>query len=183
MRIRKPFGGVLLLAFVAAACGGGSPTQAPGAATQNPEATQDSGGGATQAPGATQAGGGGGGGGNGQFGSAQFQITGPLETSGTYDFSPVGSIFGGSAGTVLNFVSPGDNGAVLSILIDPTGKVAVSYLSGAGQVPGAECTTSDWDIQATSGKGKFDCTAQMTITSSGAAVQGGRITGDFTAHP
>jgi hypothetical protein len=175
MQLSRSVVALALVGMLAAACGGGSPTQAPAGATQNPA-------GVTEAPGATQSGGGGGGGGSGQFGSAQFQVTGPLETSGTYDFSPVGSIFGGSAGTVLNFVSPGDAGAVLSILIDPTGKVAASYLSGAGQVPGAECTTSDWDIQATSGKGKFDCTAQMTITSSGAAVQGGRITGEFTAH-
>jgi hypothetical protein len=183
MSIRKLFAGTLVLSLVAA-CGGGSPTQPPAGATQNPLATADGGGGgATQAPDATQSGGGGGGGGgNGQYGSVTFQITGPLETSGTYDFLPVGSMFGGTAGDALNFTNPSDNKSVLSIIVDETGKVVVSYLGAAGQVPGAECTTTDWDMQAQSGHGKFDCTAQLSITASGAAVAGGKITGQFTAH-
>jgi hypothetical protein len=37
-------------------------------------------------------------------------------------------------------------------------------------------------MQATSARGKFDCTAEMSITGSGAAVAGGKITGEFTAH-
>jgi hypothetical protein len=179
MRIRNLFGVALLLAFVAA-CGGGGPTQAPNGATQNPAATGGGGGGATAAPGATQSGGGGGG--TGQYGSVQFHVTGPVEASGTYDFLPAGSIFGGSAGAALNFTNSSDSGSILSIIVDPSGKVAVSYVSTAGQVPGASCTTSDWDMQATSARGKFDCTAEMSITGSGAAVAGGKITGEFTAH-
>lgn len=184
MAVRKLFSGVLLVALVAA-CGSGGPTQAPAGATQNPAATGDGGGGATEGPVATQSGGGGGGGGGGgtgQYGSAEFQITGPLQASGTYNFLPAGSIFGGSSGAALNFTNPSDSGSILSIIVDESGSVSVSYISTAGQVPGATCTTSDWDMQATSAKGKFDCTAQMSITSSGAAVAGGKITGQFTAH-
>lgn len=184
MRVSKAFGGFLVLALVAGACGGNSPTKAPAGATQNPAAGTDDGGGggATEAPGATQSGGGGGGGGTGQYGSVQFQITGPVAASGTYDFIPASSIFGGSAGAALNFANSSDANAVLSIIVNETGKVFVSYASTTGQVPGAECTTSDWDMQASSAKGKFDCTAAMSIPASGAAVAGGHITGQFTAH-
>jgi hypothetical protein len=183
MQFRKLFGGMLLLSLVAG-CGGGGPTQAPVGATTNPAATSDggNGGSATQAPDATQAGGGGGGGGTGQYGSAQFQVTGPVEASGTFDFVPASSIFGGSAGAALNFINTGDSSAVLSIIVDESGKVVVSYASLAGQVPGAACTTSDWDMQSGSARGTFDCTAEFSIPASGAAVAGGKITGHFTAH-
>ena len=182
MHVRKLFGGMVLLSLVAA-CGGGGPTPSPVGGTQNPGATSGggAGGGATEAPDATQSGGGGDGG-TGQYGSVQFQITGPVEASGTYDFLPASSIFGGRAGAALNFTNTGDSSAILSIIVDESGKVAVSYASTSGQVPGAECTTSDWDMQSTSAKGTFDCTAAMSITGSGAAVAGGKITGHFTAH-
>ncbi len=171
MQLPRSLAAIALIGMLAAACGGGSPTQAPGGATQNPGATQ--GAGATQSIGGT---------GTGQYGSVEFRVTGPIEATGKYDFIPAGSIFGGSAGTVLNFANEGDTNSIVSILIDESGKVVVSYVSTAGQVPGAECTTSDWNIGSGNAKGKFDCTAAMTLTGSGAAVAGGKITGEFTAH-
>jgi hypothetical protein len=60
--------------------------------------------------------------------------------------------------------------------------VVLSYIGKEGQVPAAECTTTDWNVGATNGSGKFDCKASITITGSGATVQGGSIKGEFTAH-
>ena len=125
----------------------------------------------------------GGGGGSSQFGSVKFTVTGGIEKTAEYPFSPVGSIFGGAAGAALNFIKD-DNGQAssLSIVMDPNGTVVVSYLGTEGQVPAAECTKTDWNVGATSGSGKFDCKASITITGSGATVQGGSIKGEFTAH-
>ena len=133
-------------------------------------------------PGETQTGGGGGPGGGGQYGSVKFQLTGAIEKSGELPFVPPGSMFGGAAGTILNFTDSADNTQILSILVDQSGKVVVSYSGTDGQVPAAECTTTDWKIEAQSGSGKFDCTAAMSFTGSGAMVEGGKITGEFTAH-
>lgn len=175
---------IATLSLALSACGGGSGTQAPGGATTNP----GDGGGtatdvapATDTPVATQSGGGGGGGG-GQYGSVKFQLSGAIEKSGELPFLPPGSMFGGAAGTVLNFTDSTDNTQIVSILVDDGGKVVVSYSGTDGQVPAAECTTSDWKIEAQSGSGTFDCRASMSFTGSGAMVEGGKITGEFTAH-
>jgi hypothetical protein len=184
MQVLKNLGAVLVLGVVVAACGGGAaPTQAPGA-------TQSGGGGggtATQAPAATDGGGNGGnGGGIGtQFGKVTYTVTGPVQASGELGFIPQASMFGGDQGSVLNFgdTDMGGTGAsVVSIVIDASGAVLVSYAGPAGQVPAASCTTSDWNIGAGNASGKFECTAATSITASGAAVAGGNIKGEFTAH-
>lgn len=181
MQLTRPLVAFGLVGMLAAGCGGGSPTQAPAGATQNPAGTQ--GPAATQGPAGTQSGGGGGGG-TGEFGSVTFTITGPFSKTATLDYTPVGSMFGGAAGTIMNFTSGGDGSgsSVLSIVADQSGKVIVSYVGDEGQVPAATCTTSEWNIQAQSGSGNFDCTATMSITSSGAMVEGGTIKGGFSAH-
>lgn len=189
MQVLKQLGAVLVLGVVVAACGGSTPTQAPGAtqsgggggggATQGPAATADTG------PGETDDNGGNGGNTiDFTYGKVKFTTTGPIATEGEYGFIPMGSLFGGAQGSVLNFgSSTGSDGNLLSIAISADGSVTVSFTSStAGQIPGTTCTTSDWNIGSTSASGKFDCTAQFSITLSGAIVEGGTIKGEFTAH-
>jgi hypothetical protein len=169
-------------AIVLAACSSGSPTQAPaqtadaggggGGATQAPDATQ--------APAATAGGGGLGGGSATGTGTVHLEVSGPVSKTGDYDFAPAGSIFGGSAGSSLNFTNDQTN-EVVSILISD-GKVFVSYGSLDFSVPAAECTTTNWNVTATSGSGEFDCNASLIITAAGAQLTGGRIKGSFTTH-
>jgi hypothetical protein len=174
------------LTLVVAACGGASPTQAPGGATANP-----GGGGAatdaapaTNGPAATQSGAGGGGSkpaGWDQYGKVHIEISGPVSHAGDYGFLPAGSIFGGAQGSSLNFTIEGSN-EIVSILVGPDGAVVVSYGSEAMSAPAAQCTTSNWNLGATSGSGSFDCTAALIILSSGATVTGGQIKGSFEAR-
>lgn len=186
MQVPRSLIAVTLLGVLVAACGGSPATQGPGgpgATSGGPGATSGNGGQATQnpGPGQTQSGGNGGNGG-GQFGSVKFTVSGPFDKTGEYPFIPAGSLFGGPSGSVLNFSLGDDNSSLVSILMSEDGSVVVSYIGTEGQVPGATCTTRDWDIQAQSASGKFDCTATMSITSSGAAVEGGKIVGEFTAR-
>ena len=180
MQVLKNVGAAVVLGAIVAACGGGSaPTQAPGATQAG-----GNGGNATQIPAATQ--GGGGGGGNGidtSHGKVTFTVSGPLSASGEYGFIPAGSIFGGAQGSVFNFGdTSGADASIVSIIVSPDGTVLVSWSGPAGQVPGAQCTTSDWNVGGTEAKGKFDCTAAFSMTSSGATVEGGTIKGEFTAR-
>jgi len=189
MQVTRAFGATVVLGVVVAACGGSAP------ATQAPGATQGGGGGggATQAAAptaaaeATDGGGGGGDGGNTigfTYGKVTFTVTGPVTAQGEYGFLPPASMFGGAQGSILNFASSqGSDANLLSIVVNQDGTVVVSFTSAAlGQVPAATCTTSDWNVGAGSGSGKFDCTASMSLTPSGAAVAGGAIKGEFTAH-
>lgn len=177
MPVRKLFGGFLLLAFVAA-CGGGSPTQAPGGATQKPAATQ--GGGATEGPAATQSGGGGG---NidTTYGKIHIELSGPMTKSADYGFIPAGSIFGGTQGSSLSFANNQAATEIVSVYVSPDGKVVMSWVGSDFSAPGTECTTSNWNIGGSSGSGSFDCTGAV-ITSSGAVLQDARIKGNFEAH-
>jgi hypothetical protein len=176
------------LSLALAACGGGGPTQAPGGATTNP----GGGGGtatdvppATDTPVATQSDGGGGGGskpaGWDQYGKVHIELTGPVEKSGDYGFIPAGSIFGGAQGSSLSFAIEGVN-EIVSIIIGADGKVIVSYGTEELSAPAAECTTSNWNVGATSASGSFDCTAGFIILTSGSTVTGGRIVGTFDAR-
>lgn len=182
MQVLKQLGAVVVLGVVVAACGGGTPTQAP-AATQA-GGGGGGGGGATQQPAATEDGGNGGNTIDFTYGKVTFTTTGPIATQGEYGFIPMGSMFGGAQGTVLNFGnSSGSDGSILSIIVAADGTVTVSFSGSAlGQIPGTTCTTSDWNIGSGNASGKFDCTAQFSITPSGAVVEGGTIKGEFTAH-
>lgn len=188
MRVPRQVGAVLLLGAMVAACGGGGATQAPGATQAGGGGGGGGGGGATQQPPATQAGGGGGGGGGGgtadfTYGKVTFQVTGPLTESGEFGFVPAASLFGGDQGSSLTFSDNlNDNTSLISIITSQDGKVVVSYATPSAQVPAAECTTTNWNIGAGSGSGKFECKALFTIVSSGATVQGGEIKGEFSAH-
>jgi hypothetical protein len=186
MRLREGFS-ILLLTAMAAACSGTGP-----GATQSGNGGGNGNGGngstsppqATEAPQPTADGGNGGNGGvDFSHGKATFTVSGPIQTSDVYAFIPQASLFGGPAGTSLSFSdNVGENASLLSILISQDGSVLVSWVGPDGSMPAAECTTSDWNIGATSGSGKFDCTAAFTIMPSGASVAGGRIVGEFTAN-
>lgn len=179
MQLPRSVIAVTLLSALVAACGG-SPavTQGP----DGPGATTGSGGTATSDPGPGETQSGNGGNGGGQYGSVKFTISGPLSKSDEYPFIPAGSMFGGPAGALLSFYPGESTDAILTIIVSEDGTVVVSYSGTDGQVPGATCTTSDWNMQAGSGSGKFDCTASMSITGSGATVEGGKIVGEFTAR-
>lgn len=185
-RLLIPF---MALSLVLVACGGGAATQAPaGAATTNPG---DGGGTATDIPQVTngpvttQSGGGGGGGdkpaGWDQYGKVHIELTGPVSKTGDYGFVPAGSYFGGANGSSLNFTIDGSN-EIVSIVIGGDGKVIVSYGSVEMTAPAAECTTSNWNVGATSGSGSFDCNAALIVLSTGATLTNGRITGSFEAR-
>jgi hypothetical protein len=171
-------------AMVLSACSGATPTQSPTATTQAPGQTADTGGGdgsgPTDAPDATGGSGGGGITGTGS-GTVHIEISGPVSKAGDYAFAPAGSLFGGAQGSSLSFTNDQTN-EIVSILISADNKVVVSYGGPDLTVPGAECTTSDWNMTATSGSGSFDCTATLIITAAGAQLTGGKIKGTFTAH-
>lgn len=170
---------VLVLALALAACGGGAPTQAPGGG--GGQATP--GAGPTDAAQATQAGGGGGNkpAGWDQYGKVHIEISGPISKSGDYGFIPAGSIFGGTQGSSLSFAIEGTN-EIVSILTTAEGKTVVSYGGEDFTAPAAECTTSNWNIGATSASGSFDCKAGFVITAAGATLQNATIKGSFDAH-
>jgi hypothetical protein len=180
MRTIRTFTVALCLVSFAAACGGGS-----GAATQG---TGGGGGGSTQGPTtteaaeATDAGGGGGGGGVGtQNGKLHLEVSGPLQKSADFGFIPTGSIFGGAQGAALNFGSLA-GGEIVSVYIGADQSVVVSYSGKDFSAPGANCTTSNWNIGATSGSGSFECTDIIAITAAGAQVPGVTMKGNFDAH-
>lgn len=176
MQLQRSLVAIALVGMLAAACGASTPTQAP-------PATQGPGGGATADPGG---GGpttnpGGGGPGDTQFGKVHIEIRGPIEHTGDYAFVPAGSLFGGTQGSSLNFTNASTS-EIVSILISADGSVLVSFGSESMTVPAAECTTSNWNIGATSASGSFDCTAGLAITASGATVQGVTVKGNFDAR-
>jgi len=184
---------IAALAVVAAllgACGGNAgATQQPGAATTNPGG---GGGGATQQPAATDEpaattdpGSGGGGGGNpagwDRYGKVHVEMGGPVSKTVDLGFVPAGSLFGGAQGSSLSFTNEGSN-QVVSILVGPDNKIVISYGGVEFSMPGTECTTSNWNIGATSGSGSFDCKAALVILASGASVTDGTLKGTFDAH-
>ena len=187
MQVLKNLGAALVLGVAIAACGGGNaPTQAPGATQAG--GNGGNGGTPTEQPAATDDNGGNGGNGGvigTQYGKVTYTVDGPVKANGELGFIPQASMFGGDQGSALNFGTADNSGSdqtLVSIVIGADGAVLVSYAGPAGQVPAATCTTSDWNVGAGSASGKFDCTAAMSLTPSGAAVTGGTIKGEFTAH-
>jgi hypothetical protein len=184
MQLSRSIVAIALAGMVAAACGGGSPTQEPGAATQGPAATDGGGGGATEGPSATQSGGGGGGGakpaGWDQYGKVSYEASAPVSLSGELGFIPAASVFGGDQGTTLSF-SYEDADSVLSIVFS-AGVTSVSFGSNAGTVIGTNCTTSNLSIQATSASGSFECKEVLAMMASGAQVANVTLKGTFDAH-
>jgi hypothetical protein len=189
MRTTRAISGLALGALLLSACSGGAgPTQQPAAATTN---TGGGGGTATEqptitdAPGETVAGGGGGGGGNpagwDRYGKVHVEMGGPVSKTVDLGFVPAGSLFGGAQGSSLSFTNEGSN-QVVSILIGPDNKIVISYGGTEFSMPGTECTTSNWNIGATSGSGSFDCKASIVIMASGASVTNGTLKGNFDAH-
>ena len=170
MRIRTLLASLLLVAFVAA-CGGGNPTQAPGAAN-------------TDAPDATQSGGGGGGGGGGDttFGKVHVDISGPVTKNADYGFLPAASRFGGDQGSVLTFAGAEGTNEVVTIYVTPNQPVLVTYAGTDFQASGATCTTTNWNIGGTSGSGEFECAAPLVILVSGGTATDAKIKGSFNAH-
>ena len=180
-----------ILGLLLSACGANAgATQQPGGATTNPGG---GGGTATRQPAATDepaattdpGGGGGGGGGNpagwDRYGKVHVEMGGPVSKTVDLGFVPAGSLFGGAQGSSLSFTNEGSN-QVVSILIGPDNKVVISYGGTEFSMPGTECTTSNWNIGATSGSGSFDCRASIVIMASGASVTNGTLKGRFDAH-
>ena len=190
MQSMRSIAALAVVAALLGACGGNAgATQQPGAATTNPGG---GGGGATQQPAATDEpaattdpGSGGGGGGNpagwDRYGKVHVEMGGPVSKTVDLGFVPAGSLFGGAQGSSLSFTNEGSN-QVVSILVGPDNKIVVSYGGVEFSMPGTECTTSNWNIGATSGSGSFDCKAALVILASGASVTDGTLKGTFDAH-
>ena len=184
MQASRSIAALAIITVLLGACGGGA------AATQQPGgATQASGGGtATEVPAATDAGGGGTGTAGGdkpagwdRFGKVHIEASGPVQRTADLGFIPAGSIFGGGQGSSLNFTIDGTN-EIVSILVGPDQKVVVSYGNADFSMPATACTTSNWNIGATSGSGSFECKAALVILASGASVTDGTLKGTFDAH-
>src|SRR5690349_4152325 len=149
--------GLTIAALVLSACGGNA-----GATQQPAGATAGTGGGGTatqpadtEQPASTEAGGGGTGSGNkpagwDRFGKVHVEMGGPVQKTVELGFVPAGSLFGGAQGSSLSFTIEGSN-EVVSILVGADNKVVVSYGGPEFSMPAAECTTSSWNVGATSG--------------------------------
>jgi hypothetical protein len=174
-------------AMVLCACSSGTPTQAPGVATQAPGQTADAGGGggsgSTQEPEATTDSGGGGGGGAGSTanGSVHIELSGPATQSGDYGLVLPASRFGGPTESSFSFTNA-DTTAVVTITTTADGKLVVSYGTADFTAPGAECTGSNMNIGASSASGSFECHDVLVVTAAGASLLGGTLKGTFTAH-
>ena len=175
MQIPKSLGALVATALLFAACSGGpAATQQPGAGTQNPG---NGGGVATDVP-ATQ--GGGGGGATGANGKVSFQLGAPFNKSGELDFIPLASHFAGDQGSSLTF-STADNNEIV-VLLFTQGVMSASWGTSAGTtMAGAQCTTQDLKIDASSASGSFDCAHGVAI-SGGAQTMDASLKGSFTAH-
>ena len=184
MKFHRSLLTIAALPLALTACGGGAATQAPGGATTNPGG---GGGAATDvpqvtAPVATPSGGGGGGGSNLANGQAHFEITGGHTKSGDLGFLPIASVFGGMDQTLLNFTTLDPNATeTLSVTI-ADGAVAVIYASMDITVTGGECTTSNFNVGATTASGSFECTQTYAVTISGGAIEGVVLKGSFEAR-
>ena len=189
MQSMRSIAALAVITAVLGACGGNAgATQQPGGATTNSgggggTATQQPA--ATDEPAATTDTGGGGGGGNpagwDRYGKVHVEMGGPVSKTVDLGFVPAGSLFGGAQGSSLSFTNEGSN-QVVSILIGPDNKIVISYGGPEFSMPGTECTTSNWNIGATSGSGSFDCKASIVIMASGASVTNGTLKGNFDAH-
>jgi len=183
---------MLVLAIVLAACGGSGTTQSPagtGAAGAQATGSAQSTTAVTQTAAASAGTGSGTGTGTAvgkptgwdRYGKIHLEFAGPVQKVGDYGFVPGVSMFGGTQGSALNFAIQNVN-EIVSLLIDGSGKVQLSYLGLDFQMPGAVCTTSNWNFSTSSGSGSFECTSEVTILASGANVAGGKIKGNFDAH-
>ena len=188
MQTTRSITALAVIAMLLGACGGNAgATQQPagatantgggGTATENPQATDE--------PAAATDPGGGGGGGNpagwDRYGKVHVELGGPVQRTVELGFIPAGSLFGGAQGSSLSFTNEGSN-EVVSILIGPDNKVVISYGAVDLSMPATECTTSNWNIGATSGSGSFECKAAIVILASGASVTDGTLKGNFDAH-
>jgi hypothetical protein len=184
MRSTRTMAAVALAAVLLGGCSGGGPTQAPDTGSNGGVTATDVPV-ATDVPPATQSSGGGAGGtkpaGWDQYGSVHVEFGGPVDKTADYGFMPAGSVFGGAQGSALSFALT-DINEIVSVVIGADGTVLVSYLGTDFQMPAASCTTSNWDVGATNASGSFECTAEITILASGAAVPGGTVKGTFEAH-
>jgi hypothetical protein len=171
--------------IVLSACSSGSPTQAPGAATQAPGQTAGGGGGgsgATEPPAATTDSGGGGGGGVGTgSGSIHVEITGPMSKTLDLAFVPPGSLFGGLQGSSFSFTDDAAND-VATVNLTSDGKFVILVGNPDFAAPAVECTPSNLKVDASSASASFECDNAMVITSAGASLTGATIKGSFTAH-
>lgn len=181
MRESKAFGlGLVTLLFVAACGGGPAATQGPGAATQGPGAATQGPGGGTVDPGAGATTDPGGrpvdGGGSGQI---HIELGGPIQESVDQPFFAVGSRFGGQAGTALNFTTA--DGTGIAAINEVNGVVIVSWVTDDAGYNSSTCTTSNWNIGATSGSGEFDCTDGFGTKTDGTFLSGITMKGSFQA--
>jgi hypothetical protein len=172
---------VLLLAACGASGGGAGAAATAGAqATPPPQATPTEGGGTS---GGETTGGDTGGkpAGWDQYGKVHIEMSGPVSKTVDLGFVPAGSVFGGAEGSSFSFQDLAA-GQIASILIGPDNSVVISYGDEEFSMPGAQCTTSNWNIGATSASGTFDCTAAFVVLASGGSLASGKLKGSFTAH-
>ncbi len=101
-----------------------------------------------------------------------------MSANGELGFSPPGSVFGGGQ-VSLSFFEEGGSGAILALRYDGTNMFA-QYGDGKIVFASDACKTSNLSMQATSGSGSFECTGTV-LSESGATLQGGKMTGSFTA--
>jgi hypothetical protein len=182
MQVPRSLVSIALAGLIVAACGGGGPTQAPGA-------TQGPGGGPTQAPGATQGPDGGptidpNGGpilpglGSGQV---RFEVSGSLSRNGELPFFGLGSRFEGEAGKYYAFTAESDNTEIVTIFESGDGWL-VGYASESGSASATVCEMSNLNTTDTHAAGTFDCPNTIIVKPDGTYATDGRIKGSFEAN-
>ena len=114
------------------------------------------------------------------FLKVSFQLGAPFNKSGELDFIPLASHFAGDQGSSLTFATADNNEIV--VLLFTQGVMSASWGTSAGTtMAGAQCTTQDLKIDASSASGSFDCAHGVAI-SGGAQTMDASLKGSFTAH-
>lgn len=179
------------LALVAAGCGGssggpstGSPDDGGSVATADPGGGNDGGGGGDDG-GGDDGGSDGGNDGGGDIvtgdGSAHYEVSGDVTTSGDLAFIDLTSTFDAAAGQAyLTFSNGGDE--VLVVVLDRDGGSAVQFGNPEIAISPTPlgCTFDIGELDGSNASGSFDCTNQLAV--KGEQIASASIKGTFEAH-
>lgn len=180
--LRPRFVAVAALAAMLVACGGSTPTPAPGGATPEPgAATTDPGGGGGGGEPTTDPGGGGGSGGGGT-GKVTYNVTGPVQKSGELPFFAFGSRFdrAGPAGLALTFTT--ESGGIFTVS-EVSGQHSIGLVDEQHGLSFANCEVYELNINGNNATGRFECSNGIgTNVADGSLLSGVKITGTIDAH-
>jgi hypothetical protein len=171
--------GLVLVATLAAACGGGSTASEPGASS----GTDASPAGQSTAPAssAPSSGGSGGGGGGDADDSVTFEISGAVSRTDEFPYyAPFSRWQGDPAGMYLLFSHEGSSENLT--VYEFQGTYLVGFLGDEFGLSTPACDVTNVDINDSSASGDFDCQGAQVVTVEGEMLsEPARITGSFSA--